>query len=136
MPLPQVYIVTSVQGQTNLTLQLKTSFQFKHPSWAEVKAFNIADTQLLNFATDTSPPALLYSDKVMDIQPVENSINFGGPNATYDVSNESPNPAKFTASFKLVPANDLDGKLGVHVATGSRIISLNAGVAVTEQEGQ
>ncbi|MCX4079325.1 hypothetical protein N7280_01475 [Rickettsia rhipicephali] len=62
----------------------------------------------------------------MDIQPIENSIKFGGQNATYDVSNESPNAAEFVASFNLVPANDVDGQLRVHVASGSREIALNA----------
>ncbi|WP_233417449.1 hypothetical protein [Rickettsia conorii] len=55
------------------------------------------------------------------------SIKFGGRNATYDVSNESPNAAEFVASFNLVPANDVDGQLRVHVASGSREIALNAG---------
>ncbi|MFV9930455.1 MAG: hypothetical protein AB8U82_06515 [Rickettsia endosymbiont of Haemaphysalis japonica] len=63
----------------------------------------------------------------MDIQPIENSIKFGGQNATYDVSNESPNAAEFVASFNLVPVNDVDGQLRVHVAFGSREIALNAG---------
>ncbi|MFA1687962.1 hypothetical protein ABVF33_00070 [Candidatus Rickettsia barbariae] len=31
------------------------------------------------------------------------------------------------ASFNLVPANDVDGQLRVHVASGSREIALNAG---------
>nr|WP_016926619.1 hypothetical protein [Rickettsia conorii] len=56
-------IVTSVQGQADLTLQIDTDFQFKHPS--------IANNKLLNFATDTSPAAGLYVNEVMDIQPID-----------------------------------------------------------------
>nr|WP_306765232.1 hypothetical protein [Rickettsia amblyommatis] len=33
-------IVTSVQGQADLTLQIDTNFQFKHPSWIKAKATN------------------------------------------------------------------------------------------------
>ncbi|WP_323811239.1 hypothetical protein [Rickettsia conorii] len=119
-------IVTSVQGQADLTLQIDTDFQFKHPSWVKAKTFNSANNQLLNFVTDTSPAAGLYVNEVMDIQPIENSIKFGGQNATYDVSNESPNAEEFVASFNLIPANDVDGQLRVHVASGSREIALNA----------
>ncbi|EAA26031.1 hypothetical protein [Rickettsia sibirica] len=64
-------IVTSVQGQADLTLQIDTDFQFKHPSWIKAKTFNIANNKLLNFATDTSPAAGLYVNEVMDIQPID-----------------------------------------------------------------
>ena len=119
-------IVASVQNQENLTLQLKTSFQFKHPSWIQAQAFNIEDSQLLNFATNTSPAAGLYADEIMDIQPKQN-INFSGQNAVYDVSSESPNFATFITTEQLIPAADLLGILRVHVASGKREIAFNAG---------
>lgn len=109
-------IAASVQGQAALTLQLNTSFQFKHPSWIQAQAFNIEDNQLL---------------KAMNIQLIENSIKFGGPNAIYEVSNESPNPAEFTASFDIVLANDSNGILIVHPSNARRTIAFNAGSSNT-----
>ncbi|MFV0251485.1 MAG: hypothetical protein AB8U53_04585 [Rickettsia aeschlimannii] len=50
---------------------IDTDFQFKHPTWIKAKTFNIANNQLLNFATNTSPAAGLYVNEVTDIQPMK-----------------------------------------------------------------
>ncbi|MCC8418513.1 MAG: hypothetical protein LN590_02720 [Rickettsia endosymbiont of Glossina mortisans submortisans] len=123
-------IITGLQGQNNLTIVVDTEFIVKDPAWTKANAINISDlvNSRYNLVTDTSDLALYPGGppEVVDTQPIAN-INWSGPNSLYVVTNESPNQAKFIATVPLVPAQDLWGQLGVHVAAGSREIALNAG---------
>lgn len=123
-------IITGLQGQNNLTIVVNTEFVVKDPAWTKANAINIGNlvNSRYNLVTDTSDIVLYPGGppEVVDAQPIAN-INWSGPNSLYVVTNESANQAKFIATVPLVPAQDLWGQLGVHVAADSREIALNAG---------
>jgi hypothetical protein len=112
---------TSLAGAGNLTIDVSTPFIVKDPSWSNAKTIN---SSRYDFATDSS--VYFPGNEIVDIQPTAN-IKFADANSSYVVTNESINDAEFKATVDLVPTNDLDGQLTVHVAQGKRTISLNAG---------